>query len=229
MLSRQVKLPNKLQWQKILDRTWFYTKLLFALGIFCTIGYGWGTYNPNKSAIADVNTELDKFYVNKIKEMDLQEPEFTFNNDTQFVRAMHKCINYINFTTPKHLRVPYEMVIGQAALESGWGKSRFATEGNNLFGIRTWSEEVAHLLPIGIEKWPGWGVKVYETKCDSVKDYMRIINEVFAYAEFREMRGDGETDALVLARTLKRWAAEDHYTDLIEDVIKYNIRGKYDL
>jgi uncharacterized FlgJ-related protein len=58
---------------------------------------------------------------------------------------------------------------------------------------------------------------------------MRIINEVFAYAEFREMRGDGETDALVLARTLKRWAAEDHYTDLIEDVIKYNLRNKYTL
>ena len=94
-------MPNKLQWQKILDRTWFYTKLLFALGIFCMVGYGWGTYNPNKSAIADVNTELDKFYVNKIKEMDLQEPEFTYNNDIQFVRAMHKCINYINFTTPK--------------------------------------------------------------------------------------------------------------------------------
>ena len=66
------------------------------LGIFCMVGYGWGTYNPNKSAIADVNTELDKFYVNKIKEMDLQEPEFTYNNDIQFVRAMHKCINYIN-------------------------------------------------------------------------------------------------------------------------------------
>ena len=49
-------MPNKLQWQKILDRTWFYTKLLFALGIFCVAGYGWGTYNPNKSAIADVNT-----------------------------------------------------------------------------------------------------------------------------------------------------------------------------
>jgi hypothetical protein len=43
------------------------------------------------------------------------------------------------------------------------------------------------------------------------------------------MREDGETDALILARTLKRWAAEDHYTDLIEDVIKYNIRGVYEL
>ena len=29
------------------------------------------------------------------------------------------------------------MIIGQAALESGWGKSRFAVKGNNLFGIRT--------------------------------------------------------------------------------------------
>ena len=49
--------------------------------------------------------------MNKIKEMDLQEPEFTYINDTQFIRAMHKCINYINFKTPKHLRVPYEMII----------------------------------------------------------------------------------------------------------------------
>ena len=118
MLSRQVKLPNRQQVQKWLDTTWFYTKVIFALCIFGTFAYGWGTYNPNKSAVAAVNTELDKFYVNKIKEMDLQEPEFTYNNDIQFVRAMHKCINYINFTTPKHLRVPYEMIIGQAALES---------------------------------------------------------------------------------------------------------------
>ena len=132
--------------------------------------------------------------------------------------------------------IPVSLAIAQAALETGWGESRFANEANNLFGIRTWNQEDKHLIPMPASVdpafktvWPGWGVKVYETKCDSVKDYMRIINEVFAYAEFREMRGDGETDALVLARTLKRWAAEDHYTDLIEDVIKYNIRGKYDL
>mgnify|MGYP003994998891 FL=1 len=164
MLSRQVKLPNRQQVQKWLDKTWFYTKVLFALSIFGLIAYGWGTFYPNKSAVEKVNSELDEFYVNKIKEMDLQEPEFTFNNDTQFIRAMHKCINYINFTTPKHLRVPYEMIIGQAALESGWGTSRFATEGNNLFGIRTWKETSPHLLPQGVEKWPGWSVKVFVSK-----------------------------------------------------------------
>ena len=137
MLSRQVKLPNRQQWQKLLDRTWFYTKVIFALSIFGVAAYGWGTFYPNEKAVSKVNSELDKYYVDKIKQMDLQEPEFIYNDDIQFVRSMHKCINYINFTTPKHLRIPYEMIIGQAVLESGWGKSRFAVQANNLFGIRT--------------------------------------------------------------------------------------------
>ena len=106
--------------------------------------------------------------------------------------------------------MPAELIVAQAVIETAWGTSRFANESNNLFGIRK-------------------GLKVYETKCDSVADYIRIINEVPAYAEFREMRQDGVTDALLLARTLKRWAEEPHYTDLIEDVIKYNIRGVYEL
>jgi hypothetical protein len=50
-----------------------------------------------------------------------------------------------------------------------------------------------------------------------------------AYAEFREMRADGITDSLLLARTLKKWAADPNYTDLIEEVIQYNIRGVYEL
>ena len=135
MLSRQVKLPNRQQWQNILDRTWFYTKVIFALSMFGVAAYGWGTFYPNEKAVSKVNSELDKFYVDKIKEMDLQEPEFVYNDDIQFVRSMHKCINYINFTTPKHLRIPYEMIIGQAVLESGWGKSRFAVQALSLIHI----------------------------------------------------------------------------------------------
>ena len=212
-------MPSKLQWQNALDKAWFYTKLLFALGIFCTIGYGWGTYNPNKSAIADVNTELDKFYVNKIKEMDLQEPEFTYINDTQFIRAMHKCIDYINFTTPKHLRVPYEMIIGQAALESGWGKSRFATEGNNLFGIRTWKETSPHLLPIGVEKWPGWGVKVFASKCDSVKYYVDLLNNHSAYEKFRKLRLT-TNDSTLLIKTLDKFSTTADYDQRVIRMIK---------
>ena len=183
-----------------------------------TATYYWGTYNPNKSAIAVVNDDLDKFYMNKIKEMDLQEPEFTYINDTQFIRSMHKCINYINFNTPKHLRVPYEMIIGQAALESGWGTSRFAKEANNLFGIRTWTKSTPHLLPQGIDKWPGWGVRVFASKCDSVKEYVRLLNEHPAYEKFRELRKKTK-DSLQLIKTLDAFSTTKDYDERVARMI----------
>jgi len=210
MLSRKEKLPNKLQWQYWIDKVWFYFKIFFALCVFGMITFGWGTFYPNRSTIAIVNTELDKYYVDTIKEMDLQEPEFTYINDTQFVRSMHKCINYINFTTSKHLRIPYEMIIGQAALESGWGKSRFATEGNNLFGIRTWTETSPHLLPIGVEEWPGWGVKVFASKCDSVKYYVDLLNNHSAYENFRKTR-EVTKDPIKLIKTLDKFSTTKDY------------------
>ena len=214
MLSRKVKLPSKKQWHDWVDRAWFYTKILFAVSILATISFTWGTFYPNKSAIAVVNTELDKYYVDTIKEMDLQEPEFTYINDTQFVRSMHKCINYINFTTPKHLRIPYEMIIGQAALESGWGKSRFAKEANNLFGIRTWKESSPHLLPMGVEKWPGWGVKVFASKCDSVKYYVDLLNNHSAYENFRTLR-EKTKDSMQLIKTLDKFSTTKDYDERV--------------
>jgi len=219
VLSRQVKLPSKKQWHDWVDKAWFYTKILFAISILATISFTWGTFYPNKTAIAVVNTELDKYYVDTIKEMDLQEPEFAYINDTQFVRSMHKCINYINFTTPKHLRIPYEMIIGQAALESGWGKSRFAKEANNLFGIRTWKESSPHLLPMGVEKWPGWGVKVFASKCDSVKYYVDLLNNHSAYENFRILR-EKTKDSMRLIKTLDKFSTTEDYDKRVIRMIK---------
>ena len=136
--------------------------------------------------------------------------EVKTNTKPLFVYSLNSCITDLNKTIPIEKQVPSELIVAQAIIETGWGTSRFANEANNLFGIRE-------------------GLKEFKTKCDSVADYIRIINEVPAYAEFREMRQDGVTDALILARTLKKWAAEPHYTDLIEDVIQYNIRGVYEL
>ena len=157
--------------------------------------------------------------------MDLQEPEFTYNNDIQFVRAMHKCINYINFTLPKDKRVPYEMIIGQAALESGWGMSRFAKEANNLFGIRTWSKDTPHLLPHGIDKWPGWGVRAFASKCDSVKEYVRLLNNHNAYEDFRVLRQkmldkNLQLDSIQLIKTLDKFSTTKDYDKRVIRMIK---------
>ena len=148
-------MPKKYDWYKLLDKSWYLTKILFALALICSLAYGYGTFKPNKWAIDKVNDDVENFYLKKIADLDLREPEFTYNNDIQFVRALHKCIDYINFTTPRMNRVPFEMIIGQAALETGWGTSRFAVECNNLFGIRTLNKNTPHMVAIGIKKWPG--------------------------------------------------------------------------
>ena len=209
----------KFKWHRLLEKAWLYTKIFFAVLTLCVISYAYGTYNPNKSAKAVVNEELDLFYMKKIEEMGLQEPEFTYNNDIQFIRAMHKCINYINFSLPKDKRVPYEMIIGQAALESGWGTSRFAIKANNLFGIRTWTESTPHLLPQGIEKWPGWGVRVFPSKCDSVKEYVRLLNEHPAYEDFRALRLK-TNDSIQLIKTLDKFSTTPDYDKRVIRMIK---------
>ena len=211
-------MPKKYNWDLLLEKSWKFMKILFALIVFAVLCYGYGTFKPNSHAKLKINAELDEFYMNKIKEMDLQEPEFVYSNDIQFVRALHKCINYINFKTPKHLRVPYEMIIGQAALESGWGTSRFATKANNLFGIRTWSKDVPHLLPHGIEKWPGWGVRSFSSKCDSVQEYVRLLNEHQAYVKFREARKT-RNDPIVLIKTLDKFSTTADYDKRVIRII----------
>jgi len=148
----------------------------------------------------------------------------------QFVYSLNECINYLYANEiPFENRVPKELIVAQAAIETGWGQSRFANEGNNLFGIRTWNKDEPYLLPIPWTEWPGWGVKVYETRCDSVRDYLRILNEVFAFSEFRAARDSGIDDGIVLADYLTQYASNQNYTELVKKVIKYNIRGEYDI
>ena len=148
----------------------------------------------------------------------------------EFVYSLKECIDYLYANEiPFENRVPKELIIAQAAIETGWGKSRFANEGNNLFGIRTWDKDEAYLLPIPWTKWPGWGVKMYSSKCESVVDYLHIINNVHAFEELREARANGVNDALELANYLEKYASKPTYVELVKEIIQYNIRGVYEL
>ena len=207
------------------DIMWRWTKITIFICIILGIAFGYGTFYPNKIAIKKVNSELEQFYITKIDDLELREPEFVYHNDVQFVRALHKCIDYINFSLTYDKRVPYEMIIAQAALESGWGNSRFANEGNNLFGIRTWNKDTEHMIPLGVKKWPGWGVRVFATKCESVKEYVRILNDHPAYKKFREKRKEmldnrGEMDSLILIRFIDKFSTTSDYDKRVALIIK---------
>ena len=154
----------------------------------------------------------------------------TTNGKDEFVMSLSQCIDHIYKDVPTPQQIPKTLIIAQAALETGWGTSRFANEGNNLFGIRTFNKDEEWLLPITWDqnKWIGWGVKVYETKCDSVRDYVRIINEVWAYEELREVRDNGGS-VYEMADHLTLYASKKNYTSLVKELIKYNLEGKYDI
>mgnify|MGYP001162814582 CR=1 FL=1 len=183
-----------------------------------------------KQAVVVPYREIElKYAVHKTVEKEYNLPEVDTTSNEKFVKSLNSCINYLYEYIQPEYHIPNELIIAQAVIETGWGKSRFANEGNNLFGIRTWNIDEPHLLPIPWTKWPGWGVKVYETRCDSVRDYLRILNEVFAFTEFRAARDSGVDDGLVLAEYLTQYASNQNYVELIKEVIKYNIRGEYDI
>ena len=129
--------------------------------------------------------------------------------------------------------VPISLAIAQAAKETGWGTSRFAVEGNALFGQWTWSGD--GIKPAGIDgdnaKHKVMKFKVLKA---SVRAYQRNLNTHGSYRKFRaaraEMRDNNEElDSLILADYLDKYAATGkEYTVIIKKIIKQNALKDFD-
>lgn len=83
--------------------------------------------------------------------------------------------------------LPPSLVLAQAATESGWGTSRFAREGNNLFGQRTYRTGNG-IVPANRPEGENHEVKRFGNLFESVRSYMRNLNTHNAYRELRELR-----------------------------------------
>jgi len=187
--------------------------------------YVTGTFFPNPITKHYIKKDIETYYTNWANSLGLQEPAFEYKNDVQFVEAVKKCVDWVNFETPRFERVPTEMIVAMAALESGWGTSRFAIEGNNLFGIRTYDKEVPHMLLEGRTKWKGWGVRVFNTKCQGVKFFVELLNNHHAYEDFRKLRNrmiafNLELDPIQLVDTLKAYSTTVDYSERVLYIVK---------
>ena len=128
--------------------------------------------------------------------------------------------------------VPVSLALAQAAKETGWGTSRFAQEGNALFGQWTWSGE--GLKPKDADKSEGHKVMKFNVLQASVRAYQRNLNTHSTYKDFRQerakLRDKGEPlDSMILSKFLNKYAETgDQYVDVLQKIIKQNNLQDFD-
>ena len=128
--------------------------------------------------------------------------------------------------------VPTSMAIAQAAKETGWGTSRFAQEGNALFGQWTWSGE--GIKPADAEDDSTHKVMRFKVLQASVKAYQRNLNTHSSYKNFRsaraELRDQGKKlDSMILTEYLDKYAETGkEYVKILQQIIRQNDLTDFD-
>jgi uncharacterized FlgJ-related protein len=210
---------TKAIFRKIKKWTIYISGVIF----FSFMVYAAGTFYPNNWVVQKIEKVAEQKIISEWKSFGYQAPTIIYSNNTEFVIAVGKCINYHNLSLDHNVRVHRDIIIAMAVLETGYGTSRFAIEGNNLFGIRTWTDSVPQLKPLGNLK-AKFGVKKYKTKCDSVLDMIKTINRHPAYEGFRTLRTlqieSGVIDIGAQIDQLHKWSTNPDYTKLVKNKAK---------
>jgi len=128
--------------------------------------------------------------------------------------------------------IPTSLAIAQAAKETGWGTSRFAQEGNALFGQWTWSGE--GLKPKNAEKGEGHKVMKFNVLQASVRAYQRNLNTHSTYKAFRKARAEFRDlnkplDSIELSKYLNKYAETgNQYVEVLQKIIMQNKLKDFD-
>ena len=128
--------------------------------------------------------------------------------------------------------IPVSLALAQAAKETGWGTSRFAQEGNALFGQWTWSGE--GLKPKNADENEGHKVMKFNILQASVRAYQRNLNTHKTYREFRlaraQLRDESkELDSIILSQYLDKYAETgQEYVKILRKIIEQNNLKDFD-
>ena len=128
--------------------------------------------------------------------------------------------------------IPVSLAIAQAAKETGWGTSRFAQQGNALFGQWTWSGD--GIKPAGADEESKHKVARFKVLKASVKAYQRNINTHSSYKKFRKERAiqrdnNGKLNSLELVKYLDKYAETGfEYIKVLTKIIEQNSLKDFD-
>ena len=174
--------------------------------------------------------ENEKILDDREKLKILKEKNFTSDLEKQWLRQ--KLLEYkvkkgkFDELMYRMDMIPVSIALAQAAKESGWGTSRFALEGNAIFGQWTWSGQ--GIAPLNRESDKNHKILKFPILRASVKAYKNNLNTHKSYSKFREKRKqlrdkNKRITGLALTGTLKNYAQTgSEYTKILNQIITQN-------
>ncbi|MBN2806483.1 MAG: glucosaminidase domain-containing protein [Prolixibacteraceae bacterium] len=163
--------------------------------------------------------------IEKIEKSEPLDPNELAFADSLMIRFRAKTYENLLTRLKPH---PVSLVLAQAAVESGWGSSRFALEGNNLFGIWTTPSDPSMMKSRFKRDEQPIYVKKYLTVAESIDHYFLTIGRHNAYRQFRNKRYE-EANVFQLLETLDRYSEKgEDYTFQLRKMIEWNDLQVYD-
>ena len=174
--------------------------------------------------------ENEKILADRKKLTILSNKKYTTDSEKQWIRQ--KLLEYkvkkgdLEELLTRIDVIPTSIALAQAAKESGWGTSRFALEGNAIFGQWTWSGQ--GIAPLDRDSNKKHKILKFPILRASVKAYQNNLNTHKSYSKFREKRSilrgkNKEIVGLELTDTLNNYAQTgSEYTEILNQIIKQN-------
>ena len=177
-----------------------------------------------------VVAENEKILADRVKLKKITSRKMTTDEEKQWLRQ--KFLEYkvkkgnVEELKTKMDIIPASIALAQAAKESGWGTSRFALEGNAIFGQWTWNGQ--GIEPLLKDKSKNHKILRFPILRASVKAYQNNLNTHKSYAQFREKRNNlreknKKINGLKLTKTLTNYAQTgNEYTKILSQIIIQN-------
>ncbi len=184
-----------------------------------------------------VVAENEKILDDREKLKDLSQKKYTSDLEKQWLRQ--KLLEYkvkkgdLNELIVRMDAIPVSIALAQAAKESGWGTSRFALEGNAIFGQWTWDGQ--GIAPLKRDGDKNHKILKFPILRASVKAYKNNLNTHKSYSKFREKRKqlrnkNKKITGLALTDTLKNYAQTgSEYTKILNQIITQNRLTDFEL
>lgn len=166
-----------------------------------------------------------KDYMEKVgKDKRLRREDSVFINEMKYLYKADNLEDLYNRMKPH----PVSIALAQAAVESGWGSSRFFLDANNVFGIWSYDPSEKRMKARESSSENPVYVRKYINIMGSIRDYFRLLGSARAYRKFREERLKTD-DPLKLIPYLKSYSEKrSEYTLMLKNIIMQNNLQKYD-